>query len=301
MKYFFCKHNNNCLFRHNEQDLQMFNRVCKLHNKGICRKNVCKYQHPSEICKSAFCTSHQCDKKYPKTCMFYLNSGKCKYNLKCLFRHDVNERPDKKNNAMKRPLLVKNNEELISKHENMINSAVKNNSFFLSMKMKGQTRGVNILFDTGCSNALVKDCIPGIELKAKWVPGQQRILHGLGGSKMGETYRIVLPLIDGKHTVIEASSVDDITEPLEIKDALPAFETLKSEVPNNVQEVNIQSTSGGQIDILLGIKYINLFPKLVHQSKQGDLGLYKLKLLPNEKDKIFCLGGSYACPKKPRH
>ena len=115
MNYGFCKYNNNCLFRHNEQDLKMFKRVCKLHNKGICCKNVCKYQHPSEICKSAFCTSQQCDKRHPTTCMFYLNGGKCKYNLKCLFRHDVNERPDKKNNAMKRPLLVKNNEELISK------------------------------------------------------------------------------------------------------------------------------------------------------------------------------------------
>ena len=58
-----------------------------------------------------------------------------------------------------------------------------------------------------------------------------------------------------------------------------AVAPIKSAVPRNifVQECFVPESAGGSVDILLGIQYASLFPKLVHMLPCG-LGFYKLKL-----------------------
>ena len=103
-------------------------------------------------------------------------------------------------------------------------------------------------------------------------------------------------MIAGKNTIIEASAVPQIAEPLQSVNTLPAHELLKDEFPDDtiIKDAQIQSSSGGQIDLLLGIKYLSLFPKNIRISREGNLGLFKLTLLPYEEDKDCCVGGSYA-------
>ena len=58
-----------------------------------------------------------------------------------------------------------------------------------------------------------------------------------------------------------------------------AVAAIKSAVPRNkfVLECSVPEKAGGSVEILLGIQYASLFPKLVHMLPCG-LGIYELEL-----------------------
>ena len=310
--------------------LPMKEKLSFLERNNICKyclspeSNIRNHKMPFEACRLKIleptydgrpkpwkCSVRECDSRN-ELCIDHIerNRPSLERRREALGRHNIdfvfltdNEAESKNTyhsfcnddvSIMKRPLLLNGYEDVTLNFEDLPRVST-HQTILLSMEMKGATRGLNVLFDTGCTTAVVKDCIPGIELKALWLPGQQSLLQGLGGStKSGETYNIALPLANGGHTFIRASAVKEIAKPLKLKNTLPAFQVLKQQAYNNetVQQARIQSISGGEIDILLGMRYISLFPQLVFQSEEG-LGLYKLQLLPNDEMKTYCLGGSY--------
>ena len=71
-----------------------------------------------------------------------------------------------------------------------------------------------------------------------------------------------------------------------------AEEQIKLDDPNNKTLQSLQSppTSGGNVDILLGIAYSAIFPERIHMLESG-LAIYELKMSPHVKGFNAVIGG----------
>ena len=74
-------------------------------------------------------------------------------------------------------------------------------------------------------------------------------------------------------------AVDQVTVDFPQVNMSGALEAIRSAVPNDkfIQSCKVPLVAGGSVDILLGIQYASLFPKLVHMLPCG-LGIYELEL-----------------------
>ena len=83
--------------------------VCSWFKYGYCRhRESCRKRHNQEVCDESNCNIYRCIKRHPKTCKYYLNYGRCKFNP-CAFLH--------KNNDENVENLKKDNLEIVRKLE----------------------------------------------------------------------------------------------------------------------------------------------------------------------------------------
>ena len=202
-----------------------------------------------------------------------------------------------------RPLLVDSSEKLLGKNTALLAENAK--SIFLYSQIRGISKNISIVFDSGGGSSLIKANIPGYELYA--CKNNKRIsLRGIGSGKIeGEEYTVLLPLLKGK-IAIQAFAVDKILEPLATVDLQPALDFFKANVKENdnltkkskqeIENAKIFRYVTGEVDILLGIKHLRIFPKLVHSLSSG-LSIFKMVLKPASKSALFCLGGPFECLK----
>ena len=193
-----------------------------------------------------------------------------------------------------RPLLVKHKESLL-KQQDVLTLNEQSKAIFMYTKIKGYTRGISVMFDTGSSAVICSDCIPGKELKACKLQDQAIDLQGLGATKRrAQAWTILLPILQNKFVATTAYSVPHILGPLSPVNLAPAHELLKKSAQNNeeVQKSKIYNYLSGNIELLVGIRLNCLFPEKVFQMTNG-LALYRLKLASHDHQKTFCLGGPF--------
>ena len=72
-------------------DLQS-SKKCRYYNIGYCKflKSKCNFFHPEEDCDGESCDKKECNKRHPKICRYYNILSKCRFNDKCLYRHEMN-------------------------------------------------------------------------------------------------------------------------------------------------------------------------------------------------------------------
>merc|ERR1711954_114824 len=73
---------------------------------------------------------------------------------------------------------------------------------------------------------------------------------------------------------------------------LEVFNTIKKQNKDvkTIQKFKVPKTISGKVDMIIGIKYANVYPELVHQFPNG-LAVYKSKLLPVVPGDVACIGG----------
>ena len=83
----------------------------------------------------------------------------------------------------------------------------------------------------------------------------------------------------GDFQAVVGLAVDQVTVDFPQVNLAGAVEAIRASAPNNkfVRSCKVPLTAGGTVDILLGIQYASLFPKLVHMLPCG-LGIYELEL-----------------------
>ena len=201
-----------------------------------------------------------------------------------------------------RPLLVKHKETLLmnSKITSVISSDTR--PIFMFMQLKGRTRGLNLIFDSGASALVTLNSIPGKELKACKNNNQIIELQGLGSTKnSAQSWTMTLPLANNNNLVAtEGYSVEHILGPLHTLEMSTALKLIKESAPQNnteIQQAQIYEYLSGNIEILAGIRLNALFPEKIFQLENG-LALYKLKLASHNPSKMFCIGGPYSCVSK---
>ena len=161
--------------------------------------------------------------------------------------------------------------------------------------IRGKSKPIVTVFDSGCSSTIVRDDIPGLQLRAAPIPTDNSILMGIGGNQeTSKKYGILLPLIDGSSKMTEAHAVRNLVDIPELN-LSNALEQVKRDAidKREVQEARVHQRMGGGLDLLIGIKCLDIFPVPVHETKSG-LGIYKLMLESHDPSHKYCLGGSYS-------
>ena len=176
-----------------------------------------------------------------------------------------------------------------------LNIAPKGRSQFLLGQSQGKTRPITTLYDTGCSSALFQEGVPQTELSpAVLMTRGPFMVNGVGDTqvKVNDLWMCSVPLRDGSRQPIEGWAVDKVTGTFPLVKMKAAEEQIKADNPNNKTLQSLQSppTSGGNVDILLGIAYSAIFPERIHMLESG-LAIYELKMSPHVKGFNAVIGG----------
>ena len=94
-----------------------------------------------------------------------------------------------------------------------------------------------------------------------------------------DAWMVKIKMMDGSCQVLEGLSVEKVTTEFPEISIKAAVNEVKSSKPKGtqLQSIKVPDKVGGNVDILLGIKYNAFFPVLIHMLPNG-LGIYKLKV-----------------------
>ena len=214
--------------------------------------------------------------------------GRLKNNpLPALFTHNINL-----NN--KRHLLKDSMQDLTSHLIHSTGLPKQGRAIFWCQSLKGATRPLVTVFDSGCSTVVMNNDIPGSQLLATKLPNDTTRLKGIGGTQeTTEKYAILLPKMNGGYKITEGHTVKHMIE-LQNYTITGALNQIKQDAQTNdeVQNAQVHQRIGGKIDLLIGICCLDIFPTLIHETN-GGMGLYKPKLESHDSRYGYCLGGKY--------
>ena len=165
--------------------------------------------------------------------------------------------------------------------------------FFLA---KGKTQPVLTFLDTGCSDAVVREGIPGVQWEGVVTKKGPFDMGGVGGmaAKTRDEWMVLVPLADGSKQAMRCHSMTRVTADFPKYNTTRAVLEVKNSQPNNkeLQQCKVPECIGGEIDCLLGIKYGALSPEPIHTLPNG-LALYKSKLMAHDGISNAIIGGSH--------
>ena len=203
-------------------------------------------------------------------------------------------------NNLDQPLLVESTNQLLKDGTQLLAGNCR--SIFIYSNLQGLTRPLRTIFDSAGGSSLALSNVPGRQLPACKDRSPPKCLQGIGSGKtIGEQYTMMLPMLNGGKVAIEVYSVPEILQPMNKIDLEPALHFFKENSKNdpnlndNIKEeiakASIYRFVEGSIDLLLGVKLLSIFPKLVHTLSCG-LSIFKMQLKPSS-SAHYCLGGPY--------
>ena len=168
---------------------------------------------------------------------------------------------------------------------------------FLFHPTQGKTEPVNTFYDTGCSHAVFQDGIPGNQLRGQIVNKGPFTIGGVGGLETTAMDEWVVSVLrtDGKKQLIQGLTVPRITSDFPHTNLETAIREVKDDDLNNAALQNCRAPliAGGSVHMLLGIKYVSIFPKEVHTLPSG-LTIYESRLASHGGQFNSCIGGPHS-------
>ena len=163
---------------------------------------------------------------------------------------------------------------------------------------QGRTRPLLHLYDTGCGSILFKSGVPEKELQGCVLKTKGPYNVGaVGGTsvKVNDEFMVTVSLVDGSRQVCQGWSIDRNTDALPYVDLRQAERDLKSSLPNNpeLQQLHSPPQIGGEVDVLMGILYQNIFPRPVHSLSNG-LTIYEMRVTPHDPHLNAAIGGPHS-------
>ena len=168
---------------------------------------------------------------------------------------------------------------------------------FLFHGAQGRNRPVNIFYDNGCSHAVFRSGIPGTELKGQLVARGPFQIGGVGGltTIAEEEWVVLLSRTDNKKQLVQGLTVPQVTADFPLISLSDAVDALKKDDPTNqfLQNCRVPPEAGGTVDVLLGSKYLSVFPEPVHNLPNG-LTIYRSRLSSHQGQFDCCIGGPHS-------
>ena len=161
---------------------------------------------------------------------------------------------------------------------------------FIMNVFQGKTRPVLAFIDGGCNCWVAKQGVPETELvsiKTRSGPIDVSVASGIVVKASAE-WASLIPLADGTMQTVRGLTMPHVTQDMpeiNMEDVFKAVKKNHREV-KKIQNLKVPKRLGGQVDMIIGIKYQNIYPELVHQFPNG-LAVYTSKLKP--------VGGATAC------
>ena len=168
---------------------------------------------------------------------------------------------------------------------------------FLFCPVEGRTRDLNFFFDSGCTNALFEEGIPGNELRGQVVEKGPFIIHGVNNVKIvaGDEWLVQLYRADGRIQLVKGLSLKVVTSNFPRVSTAAAVEEVKANKPDceELQSCRVPDLAGGSVDGLIGILYNSIFPVPVHTLPSG-LTIYKSMLRSRNNRYTATIGGPHS-------
>ena len=185
----------------------------------------------------------------------------------------------------------------ISRSKPDVRGIPEGDAMFVMCVFKGRTRPVLAFIDSGCNCWVSAADIPANELiavKLREGPIPMGVASGITVNASAE-WAALLPLEDGGQQVVRGLTMPQVTQDMPRVNMQKVFDVIKksSEPVPAVQNLKVPKWVGGRVDMIIGIKYQNICPELVHQYPNG-LAVYKSKLLPCSPGAVACVGGPVA-------
>ena len=171
----------------------------------------------------------------------------------------------------------------------------KPKAMMMVANIPGKTRTLNVLFDTGASCNIAVKGVCTHELPGAYLGASQNIM-GVGANSLeAEKVLVKLEKENGEVCAVECMELDKIcTIPRADVNVTKVLEMIKEDARSNseVQEATLRQCYG-DIDLIIGMADMGLFPTLIHELQDGSgLGLYKNTLRAASAGSVYMLGGS---------
>ena len=131
-------------------------------------------------------------------------------------------------------------------------------SMFVLAPLKGINKPVLGFFDSGCSDAVARHGIPGVELNGICVNEGPITCFGVGATKVEakQEWIIKLKRKDGNYQLVQTLTMDTVCAPMPVVNTGEAVSQLKnSDISNStLQNCSVPSQVGGNVDLILGIR-----------------------------------------------
>ena len=150
---------------------------------------------------------------------------------------------------------------------------------YLLQKVTINNNDFTVFFDNGCNDFLIKySAIKKLGKEARKESSRVTHIGGVGNTTTCSTlgsYSVNVPMVNGKYASLSGICIDQITTTFP---EYPLNEVYKSIQENYFGDPSIlpvpSSSVGGDVHLMIGIKYIRYHPKLIFQLPSG-LGIYE--------------------------
>merc|ERR1711940_185898 len=144
----------------------------------------------------------------------------------------------------------------------------KGRPIFMFFPVAGTNKPVLTSFDSGCSDAVVREGIPGVEWKGCITKCGPFNMGGVGGlqSQTKDEWMCLVPRVDNRLQAVRYHSMNKVTGDFPLYDVTKAVNEVKADDPMNqlLQNCRVPEIIGGEVDCLMGIKYSLLHPEPLH-------------------------------------
>ena len=165
---------------------------------------------------------------------------------------------------------------------------------FIFSVFKGLNGPVMVFIDSGCNFWLAEEGIPETEMKSCKLsdgPIPMGVAGGLTVNASAE-WASLLPLADGGHQIVRGLTVPEVTQKMPEIPLAKIYNDIKKKCKWNkeIQNLTVPRVVESKVNMILGIRYQNIYPKPVHQFPNG-LTVFKSQLLPAFPGALACIGG----------
>ena len=144
---------------------------------------------------------------------------------------------------------------------------------FMFSSAVGKTRPVTVFYDSGCSHVMFKEGIQK-ELDSVVVRKGPISISAAGNVtvEVNDEIAVTMERTDGSRQIMVGVTADELTTEFPMLDVTEAHKEIIAKTPRfkkaKVSQLSVPTLSGGQPDVLLGIKYQSVHPQIVHQLKK---------------------------------
>ena len=167
-------------------------------------------------------------------------------------------------------------------------------AIFIFCVVAGLNNPVMAFIDCGANCFLAKEGIPESEFISVKLSNGPIPLSVAGGSTTyaSAEYASLLPLANGNYQAVRGLTLRKVTGNMPELRLSPAFDQIKQECSNNrrIQNLQVPTVIGGEVHMILGIRYQSIYPQVVHTFPSG-LTIFESKLQPAEPGALACVGG----------
>ena len=167
---------------------------------------------------------------------------------------------------------------------------------FLFQPIEGLHDPVNCFYDKGCSDAVFREGIPGIQLRGTLLSKGPFQMGGVGNiaTVAEEEWLVQFNRTDNKKQLVRGVTLKQITCDFPPIDTSAAVKEIKDTFKDDefLQNCKVPMIAGGKVDILLGIQYSIIQPIPIRELDCG-LTIYRSRLVSHNKADNALIGGPH--------